>query len=471
MKNRNPRQKLQKDQDNGIHRLKERVDALQRESRRGFGDADYGKRARKTAHARRQVTTRGTNLREPHPSLLPAAIADYTDALGDPDSTPVKVPFNINNVLTSSSMTARTTHVAVSMQVAGNTCTQLDYWPGHGRLHIGGQAPGSRARVSEPFNVGLTPGTDYNFGPMDSTGVAPTKAAMGVITRGIGIGSNTTQLAGGNSFAIIPDNPLPYTFDRARSDAVRWRLTSLHVKVLNTTIALKRGGTVSSCQPDNTLDPQAAFDGLFNGQGQFGRFKSFKMHGIQPGSYTNDDGELCMCTHARASAEEDPCFDCDGWISWIPRPQDISYWRVEAGGNDASQQILTPGLKIWLNADGDAMEGAQTYQIHTIANWEIAGNRFKSTSTPALHNPLAEEILPETGSYLRNGTHTAAEATKMAQITAASSDASFNKLAHEAAGFIKKGAPYAVEALLSQLPDGLAKTTASMMGAVATAAL
>jgi hypothetical protein len=252
--------------------------------------------------------------------------------------------------------------------------------------------------------------------------------------------------AGALNWNVAP----PYQYGGGNSidmtNTIGWRMVSCEILLVNTTPLVARGGTVTSCQPPREYSATT--------QGDFTQFDSF---GLVDGSLLHQ--EEC------ASLKDGEC-DCEAHlaysISWIPRQSDISYYVGLNGSPDAGAEPT--GLWIWLNAPASE---AQNFAFYMACNWELTGTHLRSISSPAVHHPLASDVMPTTLEMLHNSGGDATHALETATLTAASKDSGFNGFLHEAMGFgsaILKSAPYAIGALTGGLPATLAGTIMSTLG-------
>lgn len=363
-----------------------------RENQRGFRRRDQAL-ARLLAQdpkARRHFRKYGT---------LPPAIAAYFDALEHPENAAmVKVPIQINNVYSTQTITAKTMCVE-SVAVAGGGSSELAFFPGHSQYAFAASAgtegpldlQSAHSRVQQLANSLGTAAQSWVMGPMSDGTDSP---AIGYRTVGSGMTQSTavgvtnyavTSLAG---FSCTPFEmtPLPYSAVRDDNNHTRWRLVSFSVKLVNKTPEINRGGLVSSVQPSNHFTPSTS--AALGERDLFQNFPSYVVHDS----------------------------DHNVRITWVPRPEDISFWH---SANHSTASSAAAGIRIWLDAPASY---PQTWEVSVHANWEIAGANYRAIASPAIQHPKSEEIIPQSLAVAKRSKAGASFMTKIGRVMHAAAD-------------------------------------------------
>lgn len=354
--------------------------------------------------------------------MLPNAVASYAASLSEPwENTGVRVPYHVNNLPTTDSMTAKTT-ANFNTTVALNTRTQITLFPGHGESYAA-EAVDLVSAHSIPQRVGVT---DYIVGPVDHT--APYTAICGAVTPGLvttGVGSSTSTTPAG-TLPIAYDVSLPFVSNSAAGHHTRWRLVSMGVKIINLTPDLDIGGSITSVQPNTLFVSDDISD--------YAKFNSF---------------QIC-------EAKEDFV------VTWIPRGQDVSFWHLNASG--FSSTVQSAGLIVSLLAPAAK---AQEYQISVVCNWEIAGSSIRALATPAINHPTAGNTIAPSIEMLHGGAPDARAALQVATVVNAAGDSGFARAASKAVGFVESamsGISNVAALASSLLPADLAITVGAQLG-------
>lgn len=371
---------------------------------------------------------------------LSKPVRDWIEALQNPGkSLGVKIPFHINNAVTKNSLCVRTSGV-LTQDVAADQTIQVSLGAGH----IGGAQDvlHSFSYLSPRMLVPAGEGSQRVMGPCgDGTYVA----ACGVISPGTlgsaGIASNTV-----GSVAMSWEASPPFNASSSLSSVLRWRMVSLKLTVSNITTYTNRGGYVTSVMPQRArLD--VINQNMLSGEPTY----------VEWG--TQIDNGRCDCGFDSGQvmgAEADHQSDCSSRaLYWLPRGRDLAFWSPSASA-DASAMHL--GMQVFLN--NPAGSPVQSYRIHYVANWEIAGTAVRTLTTPAINDPeSAEVLLPMIGSAFDAG-GAVEELGALAVVAKASQDTGYNQVVQAGMGLINSALEYApsVDAIAKSL---LSETTAT----------
>jgi hypothetical protein len=406
-----------------------------RQDQRGFRyrDHELERLLNQNSKARRHYRKYGS---------LPPAIAAYFDSLEHPErALMIKVPLQINNVYSSNTITARTMCVK-SVSVTGGGSVELGFWPGHTAYADSASEEGpldlqsAHSCVQQLTDAVATSAQNYTVGPMGNGVHNP---ILGYYTLGAGmtqataVGATdfaTTNAAGFTCRPFLP-TPLPYTAALSDAGHTRWRLVSLSVNMVNKTPEINRGGLVSSVQTSNHFAPTAA---ALGNRSDFQNFDSYMVH-------DNDK-------HVR--------------ITWVPRPEDLSFWHDLAITTPTSAVV---GIRVWLDAPAGF---DQTWEVSIHANWEIAGSVYRAIATPAIQHPKSEELVPQTLAVAKRGQSGANFVTKVGRVMHAAADGAAHMLESAVSGVEQHpllGIGAGVGALASKiLPKGLAASVSDSLG-------
>lgn len=315
------------------------------------------------------------------PDISDSEFAYWLKSLEYPSRYPEPVcPVGFNPVPSLFKTTARTYKTMLTFNVAANTQTSIYLYPGHGPNKFGFTAAPSSGEIIPNAMDGVA-----FHGNRQAVGTGPTIYAVGPIVVSAGgsccggimqVGGIIGDIAASNTAlssysALTYDRPLPYstvfnTDIAAHGGHARWQQTSARIKVVNTTPALSRGGSIITVMPTNggTL-PDGAGAVL-----QMAANPSFFDHG--PTMKPEGEG-----------------------VSWLPRPQDIAFWHSVQGNNLAPSGTLQGvGLCCFIAAPN----AAQTYDIQIDWNWQLSGDFLQGISTP---NPTRNEHLAAVGTSVQ----------------------------------------------------------------------
>lgn len=267
------------------------------------------------------------------------------------------------------SAVAKVTATLDNIQVAANTTMQIVLFPGHSKyLQFSGGTGGS----SEPPATSMDPtayhsmwqyiggtavGNRRPIGPVEvetvSGGGTYANPVMGIISHSITPGHFSDLSSSANSSAIDPDVLLPYysNGEQAHGEHLRQMMSSMGVKITNTTVGSARAGNVVSVQPDMSMLPAPG------SQGKLKIYRSWRQHG------TGEDGIT---------------------ITWLPRFEDLAYWHTAPLDHTNAFALATTdklnGGAIFLFLNNTSV-ASQTYAMEVIQNFQIAGGNVQSVST------------------------------------------------------------------------------------------
>lgn len=320
-------------------------------------------------------------------SLMHPDLANYLRTLSDPwRDMRVFCPVNYNPVPSFVTQYARTTFQLISKTINGGTATNLVLYPGHAGLanqQVSNVAGAQSMNVSDFDEVAYHAYLSNFLGANRVVGPATTITIAGntmVPTIGgwiDGLPAAGVTNASSGMQPLTYDQTLPYTLSTGIPGHGRWKLTSMGVRIINTTPVQFRGGSIISYQPINNV-PQAA--GTIT---QYARLPTYKDWGP-------DKAE----------------------ITWIPRMRDCAFWHLSsqqlvATGNDIANAELIPGISVSITAPNGAN---QTYDVVGVCNWELAGDLFASVGSKGTHRPELKSVVERVHAELVNTRATAREA-------------------------------------------------------------
>lgn len=317
-------------------------------------------------------------------------VQQYMRALKDPfNAVAPSCPVGYNPVPTYASFPARSTNTT-ELTVGAGVIVQLTLFAGHSIEYDADEMDGPSYHST---SVNIRRGNDSAIvtgtpGPVNSGArVAILGATSYVATPGIvpaqngsaltdlSFQSGTINFAGSQAGPLTVDNPLPFDASEQDGDHTRWKVVCMGIRAQNITPVSNRGGQFISVQPDTEFASNRIND--------YSRFKTFKVY----------EGSQMR-------------------TSLIPKPYDQSYWHT-AGSAASSTTTRAASIMVWFH---NSTASAQTISFQIVANWQLAGNSVKPMCQPSLSVPKAEDIINPTIAVLQNSTHTAEEATKVADI-------------------------------------------------------
>lgn len=283
------------------------------------------------------------------------------------------------------SAVAKITSTMDNIAVPQNTTTQLVLFPGHSKLL---QFSGGTGGSSEPPASSLDP-TAYHamwqyiggtaaanrrpIGPVEvevvSGGGTYAQPSIGTMTTNLSPGTYTDVSTGGTTSSIDVDTNLPYysNGEQAHGEHLRQMMSSMGIKITNTTVGSNRGGNIVSVQPDMSMLPSPG------SQGRLKIYRSWRQHG------TGEEGIT---------------------ITWLPRFEDLAYWHtapvdhVNAYALSTTDKLNGGAIFVFLNNTSSA---TQNYAIEIIQNFQLAGGNVQSVSTEdpigAVSRPFVESAI------------------------------------------------------------------------------
>lgn len=387
--NNNTSKKSQKELNEHLHKNSKTKD-LKKPSRK-----DLTKSYAREDHLRKLVSP--TKRTEQNDKYDASEMKYWMKSLSQPFRYPEPIcPVGYNPVPSVFKTTARTTTTSLTRSVAQGTATNIILFPGHGSSRIansGSPGPGSVqysqmdavAFHSQGLRVG-DPSVVYSLGPIGYTG-SDFQPINAILQANVAPGSiAATNTALGSYVALPYDINLPYnlgtTYLADGGHHARWQLTSMGIKVVNTTPEISRGGSVITFMPTNASRlPDGA-------------------------------GALQKCTVFPTFFDHGPTMKPTGeGVSWIPRPNDVGFWHTIAdSGIIAQSELRDVALFAALTAPAAA---AQTYDIEIVYNWQLSGTFVQSISSP---NPTRNEHLPGVSTALQVAQATQPSAAAMPRI-------------------------------------------------------
>lgn len=299
------------------------------------------------------------------------------------------------------SAVAKVTSTLDNFVVTNGQTTQIVLFPGHSKyLQFSGGVGGS----SEPPASSMDP-TSYHamwqyiggttadkrrpIGPVEvetvSGGGAYANPVIGTTTAGLAVGTFTDISTGNTTNPIDIDVLLPYysNGEQSHGEHLRQLLSSMGVKITNTTSGSARGGNIVTVQPDMTMLPSPG------NQGKLKIYRSWRQHG------TGEDGIT---------------------VTWLPRFEDLAYWHtapldhVNAFALATTDKLNGGAIFIFLN---NTSSSPQTYSIEIIQNFQIAGGNVQSVST---EDPVGSTTKPFVESAVSAARAVAGSATGIREI-------------------------------------------------------
>jgi hypothetical protein len=322
-------------------------------------------------------------------------IMRYFRVLARPFDAPagVRSPVSYNPAPSYIQTTLRSTYTNQNLGISSGYTAQLTLAPGHGQtypstglanLGIGGLDAVSNHAMLQQIAVPGAPGFDeVSFGPLEygDAGI-PRFAALGwldytnVLNGVIPLSSGTTATA------LYWDNAAPYVALSTGGHS-RWQLVAMGIRIVNITPEASRGGTVVTVQPNTSSMPLNV-----TGQAQLESFPTFFDHGV------GDRGIE---------------------VSWIPRPQDMSFWHTgNSSGGPASSTWDNSGITVFLNAAG----AVQTYAVSVVCHWQIAGTLVNTIGSNSPHQPALKNVVEPTVAHALNSSASAAVLPKVGKVVA-----------------------------------------------------
>jgi hypothetical protein len=394
--------------------------------------------------------------REPA-SSLPDGATQYLRSLQDPkEQVGAKVPYHINNQPTKRS---------VAISTAGFTTLKIDpltdptkqtkelaFFYGYcdnGNTGSVVYRDDDIAHLSPVVNIGAVP-TGYIMGPVEGTGAHP--CAAGVATN-MALGSAGNNLTSADSVPLEWGALTPFEAVNANGTQVRWRCVSMEVSVQNVTKYTDRGGNIVSMLPANIFQSNS------QSQASLSSDPTFTQWGTQI-----DNGE-CDCGGSSGQvmgAEIDHELGCrSASIRWYPRAQDIAFWTYDSA--QAQIESRLGGMFIWLNNTTDAQ---QTYYVHYTYNWELAGVKLRTLTTPAINEPETAEYITPSFALGRDLGAGADVLDTLAVISKAAQDTGYSQYLHKALGLIgeEEYVPDVKRLVTALLPDSMASVALEALG-------
>jgi hypothetical protein len=305
------------------------------------------------------------------------------------------------------------TPYAIDFTVAAGYTREFGLFPGHtsGSDVSGEDLTAAHSKLQRIGNV--TPvGTNYVVGPFEMDSYSYTVGYYQDINSTAYAATKTDV---DNTVRIDSREPLPFVGTEGNPYHTRWRVVSMGIIIRNTTPWSTRGGTVRSVQPDY---PYASAY-----QTDFEVFDSFCDWGVDPQS----GGCNCATEHSR-------CVCNYNAITWIPRPEDISFWHpADVATPEIEDGTEQAGLRAWLvNNTGSA----QSYSVYVLVNWEFAGSKYQALVTDTVDHPIAGTgAFADIGNVLRRAGAAAKHVGAAAVSLLAGSDAGFNEVVHKVLGY------------------------------------